>query len=152
MTTGTQRHQAGRCLRWALLPVDGFVAATAVGGGAALAAGLEDDHLGLDLLSGTAFTSYLWPGVALARLVGGSATAATVLAARRHPAAGVASMAAGAVLAAWILSEIAVLHQPSEPTPTERLYLAAAAAMAGLGLFAVRRHGPVRSGPRNSRS
>ncbi|MEI2774919.1 MAG: hypothetical protein V9G19_02895 [Tetrasphaera sp.] len=88
--------------------MDGFVAATAVGGGAALAAGLEDDHLGLDLLSGTAFTSYLWPGVALARL--------------------------------------------SEPTPTERLYLAAAAAMAGLGLFAVRRHGPVRSGPRNSRS
>ncbi|NCT90434.1 hypothetical protein GXB85_05655 [Cellulomonas sp. APG4] len=122
-----------------LVAVGGSVALTAIGGGAALAAGLEDEHLGLELLSRTPFDSYLWPGIALAAVVGGSASVATVLAARGDARAGAASLGAGCVLAGWIGAEVALLDQPEAPTATEVVYLAAAAVMVGLGGYVSRR-------------
>lgn len=121
-----------------LVAVSGSVALTALGGGAALATGLEDEHLGLDLLAGTPFDTYRWPGVALAAAVGGSASVATVLAARGDARAGVASLGAGCVLVGWIGAEIALLDQPEAPTVTEVVYLAAAGVMVGLGWYASR--------------
>jgi hypothetical protein len=100
----------------------GFVALTATGGGVALATGV--DPFPLAWLEGTPFGSYLVPGLILAIAVGGSATLASVLLARRHPDAWLAAALAGAALTGWIAIEIAILRQPTTPTHIELLYLA----------------------------
>jgi len=139
------RPARDRLTQWAVVTVDGLVAVTAVAGGVALSSGLEDDNLGRDLLAGTPFESYLWPGVALGSTVGASAAVATALTIRRHRLSGVASILAGTVLAGWVAVEIALLDQPSEPTTTEVVYLTAAALMAALGACTVAGAGRARS-------
>jgi hypothetical protein len=52
--------------------VDVFVALTALGGGIALATGLEADRFPLDWLRGTPFRNYVIPGLILAGVVGGA--------------------------------------------------------------------------------
>ena len=87
----------GRLLRGALVAVDAFTAVTAVGGGAALAAGLERDRFPTSWLDGTPFRSYVAPGLLLAGAVGGTAAAATVASVGSPRAGGRASMVAGTV-------------------------------------------------------
>ena len=73
----------GRCrvnaIRIVLVVVDAVVGLTAIGGGIALAAGLEGERYPVEWLTGTPFSSYLIPGLILSVAVGGSAAAAAVL-------------------------------------------------------------------------
>jgi hypothetical protein len=125
-------------IRVGLIAISGIVALTAIGGGLALILGLEQANYGAELLETTPFTSYLWPGLILAIVVGGSAAAATI-ASIRHPAlGGLIAVVAGAVLIGWIVGEMLLLEQPSEPTVVEVLYLLAGLAMILLGALAWR--------------
>jgi hypothetical protein len=120
--------------RTALVAVDAFTALTAIGGGAALAGGMEGDRFPASWLDGTPFRSYVAPGLLLAGVVGGTAAVATIATVRQPVIGGRISMIAGGVLAAWIVGEVAILSKDGEVvSPTEAVYLAAAAAMIALG-------------------
>jgi hypothetical protein len=125
---------SGRLPRVALVAVDTFTAVTAIGGGLALAAGLEGARFPTTWLEGTPFRSYVAPGVLLAGAVGGTAGVAAIASVRSPRAGGRASMVAGAVLASWIVGEILLLAKDDAVvSPTESLYLAIAGAMSALG-------------------
>jgi hypothetical protein len=142
-------------IRLALIAIDGVVALTAIGGGLALVLGLEQANYGAELLETTAFTSYFWPGLILAVVVGGSAAVATIESVRHPALGGLVSVVAGLVLIGWIVGEILLLEQPSEPTPVEVLYLLAGLAMAVVGALVWRAargaSGPSRPGDGGSR-
>lgn len=119
-------------IRALLFITDLLVALTAVGGGIALIVGLETGRFPADWLEGTPFSSYVLPGVILAGVVGGSATLAA-LSLLRSPTGGGASVLAGVIMMGWIIAEILLLKQPSEPTWTEVFYFALGLVMALLG-------------------
>jgi len=120
--------------RTALLAVDGFAAMSAVGGGIALATGLEGDRFRPELLRGTPFRSYVVPGALLAGVVGKSALWATIATAASPRAGGALSMLAGAVMMGWIAGEVRVLRAPEARSPVEAVFFGVGLAMAGLGL------------------
>jgi hypothetical protein len=125
---------SGRLARIALVAVDTFAAVTAIGGGFALAVGLEGDRFPQSWLERTPFRSYVAPGLLLAGAVGGTAGVAAVASLRAPRAGGRASIVAGSVLASWIVGEILVLAKDEERvSPTEITYLAVAGAMSVLG-------------------
>jgi deazaflavin-dependent oxidoreductase (nitroreductase family) len=79
-------------------------------------------------------SSYALPGSILAGAVGGTAAVATLATLVRPRLAGRASTVAGLVLAGWIVGEVLILTADGELVSlTEVVYLAAAAAMVGLG-------------------
>ena len=117
----------------ALFAADAFVGLTAVGGGIALATGLEGDRLPLEYLEGTPFSGYVVPGLILAGVVGGSATAAAIITLRNKQIGGLTSVLAGAIMMGWILGELLLLNQPSW-TWIELFYFILGATMAALGL------------------
>jgi len=125
-----------RWVRLGLAAVNAFVAVTAIGGGVALATGLEGDRFPLEMLRTTPFRSYVGPGLILAVVVGGSAAVAAAGVARTARWGAVVSTLAGVVLMGWIVGEILLLDQPAEPTGIEALYLALGALMAVAGGFA----------------
>lgn len=126
-------------LRIALFAIDLFVALTAIGGGIALAAGLESqERIPLAWLDGTPFSSYLIPGLILAVVVGGSAAIATLAVYKSSARGGAASILAGVLLMGFILAEVMLLKQPSPWTGTEVFYFAIGAAMSLLGLVLLR--------------
>lgn len=100
----------------ALVAVDAFAAVTAVGGGIALATGLEEDRFPATWLMGTPFRSYRVPGLLLAGLVGGGAACAAASTLRSPTTGGRASLLAGAVLMCWIGGETRLLKQPAYGT------------------------------------
>jgi len=105
-TSTTHRTTAARATspeRRTLVGLHLFNAASAVGGGVALAAGL----LGVPtvLLRHTPFDSFLVPGIFLAVVIGGSATIGAAALLAHRPQALVTSAAAGAVMVGWILAE-----------------------------------------------
>jgi len=113
------------------------VALTAVGGGITVAAGV--DKFPADWLIGTAFSSYLFPGLILAIVVGGSAVVAAVATLRRSGAGALTSMLAGAILLGWLVGERLILPPAAFSTQFEWLeviYIAAGLMMAvpALGL------------------
>lgn len=120
--------------RIALLAVDGFAAVSAVGGGMALATGLEGGRFSPELLRGTPFRSYVVPGALLAGVVGKSAVWATIATAVGPRPGGALSVVAGATMMGWIAGEVAVLRAPEARSPVEALYFLVGAAMAGLGI------------------
>lgn len=99
-------------VRVALFIVDVFVGLTAIGGGIALAAGLEANRFPLEWLRGTPFGSYTVPGLILAVVVGGSAATAAVATLLNPQTGALASMVAGAILVGWIIGEVLLLRQP----------------------------------------
>ena len=120
--------------RAALVSVDAFTTVTALGGGVALAGGLEDERFPASWLDGTPSDSYVMPGLLLAGVVGGSAAAATIATMCTPALGGRISMVAGGILAAWIVGEVVLLTKAGEVvSPTEAVCLGAAAAMIGLG-------------------
>ncbi|MDQ1286509.1 MAG: hypothetical protein QG622_74 [Actinomycetota bacterium] len=121
--------------RWSALVLDGFVAVTAIGGGAALATGAEGTRFPVDWLRRTPWTSYLIPGLILACVVGGSAVGAWIAVVRRRPSAGAATSVAAVLLAGQILGEVILLAQPGPITPTEVFYLVVAAGMLLSGVL-----------------
>ena len=121
--------------RITLLVTGAFVGLTAIGGGIALATGLEGDRFPVAMLAGTPFDSYAVPGLLLSVVVGGSAAVATLVLLRNVQIGAVLAQVAGVVLMGWILGEIWLLEQPVEPTATEVFYFALGAVMLAAGLF-----------------
>jgi hypothetical protein len=134
--------------RIALLAVDGFAATSAVGGGMALALGLEGARFAPELLRGTPFRSYVVPGALLAGVVGNSALSATIATVANPRAGGAVSVVAGAVMMGWIAGEVAVLRSPEARSPVEAVYFGVGAAMTGLGLAVARRGDAGSTAPR----
>ncbi len=125
--------------RAALVIVDAFVALAAIGGGLALALGMEGGRFPLAWLEGTPFADYVAPGLILAVAVGGCAAVATVAVVRGARGGGRASVIAGAVLVAWIVGEMAVLTGDGEiVSPTEVVFLVTGAVMTTLGAAVAR--------------
>ncbi len=121
-------------IRPALVALDGLAALTALGGGIALATGLEGERFPVELLIGTPFSSYVLPGLILAVAVGGSATVAGVATWRSPIVGGYASLLAGGVMMGWIVGEVLILRAPEARSWAEAAYFAVGALMAGLGL------------------
>ena len=118
-------------VQYALILLGGFVALTAVGGGIAMATGL--DPLPQEWLSGTPFEDFLIPGMLLTVLVGGSAAIATYATITSPAAGAMVSVVAGGLLMGWIVVEVLLLNQPSW-TWTEAIYFGIGAAMVILGI------------------
>jgi hypothetical protein len=116
--------------------LDLFVALSAIGGGFALATGMERGRFSTDILRRTPFQGFVWPGVILAVVVGGSAAVATALTMRSASAGGVASAVAGVLLAGFIAIEVWVLADEERWSVTEAVYFVIGLAMIGLGLVA----------------
>jgi hypothetical protein len=108
-----------------------FVALTAIGGGMAMLVGA--DQFPLAWLRGTPFRDYTVPALVLAVVVGGSSLVAAVAVFAGRQVGALAAMAAGVLLAGYIIVEVLTLKQvPPGPTPTEGLYLGLGLAMCGL--------------------
>jgi hypothetical protein len=113
-----------------LFVADVFVALTAVLGGVTVAAGV--DKFPASWLAGTVFSSYLVPGLILAVVVGGSATAATFAALRKRHAGILLSALAGGILLGWLVGERLILPPAAFPPQfwwLEAIYVAAALMM-----------------------
>jgi hypothetical protein len=129
--SGTDRPLSG-LRRAAMVGVNGSAAATAIGGGLALAAGWEADRFPRSWLSDTPFDTYLVPGVLLTGVVGGSAAVATLATLRGAPSAPRLSVLAGTIMIGWIGAEVIVLPAPARSW-TELFYLVTGLAMCALG-------------------
>jgi hypothetical protein len=118
----------------ALLVVDAFAAVSSIGGGLALAIGIEADRFPTDWLAGTLFDSYLVPSLLLVVAVGGSAAIAAFAVLLRSRYAGRWSIAAGLVMVGWIVGEIVILTGDHELVSVAELaYLVVGLMMIGLG-------------------
>ncbi|MCU0506274.1 MAG: hypothetical protein MUE82_11005 [Chloroflexi bacterium] len=147
-SAGAPRPTRRRWLRGALVIADAFVALAAIGGGLALALGMESARFPLDWLAGTPFADYVAPGLLLALVVGGAAAVATAMTVRDARTGAVASVVAGAILVGWIAGEILVLTGDAEVvSPTEAFFLAVGLAIVALGAAVVRRERVGRDGP-----
>ncbi len=107
-----------------------FVALTAVIGGITLAMGV--DKFPAEWLVGTAFRSYLIPGIILAVVVGGSAVAAVIATLRSADASTLTSMLASLILLGWLLGERLILPRAAFPPNfqwLENIYIAAGLLM-----------------------
>jgi hypothetical protein len=104
-----------RATRITLLVVEAFVAVTAVAGGLSLRVGALVPDLAtvlsppVEYLEGSAFSSYLVPGLALALVLGGIHTLAFILLRRRRPSALLASAAAGFAALIWIFVQMMLI-------------------------------------------
>ncbi|HQF64139.1 MAG TPA: hypothetical protein PLT26_16695 [Anaerolineaceae bacterium] len=106
----------------------GFIALTAIGGGAALLTGMEGKRFPLEWLQGSIFKGYTIPGLLLVVVVGGSALVACITIFRKLNAGILAAMVAGLSMMGFIIGEFLILKQvPPGPTPIELFYF-------GLGL------------------
>ena len=101
MASTTLHHQSTGITRVILIAVEVFVAVGAVFGGI----GLITDTLGMqsDWLSGTGFSSWVWPGVFLLLAIAAPMTAAAIGEWSKQPWAYAISVTAGAVLIGWIV-------------------------------------------------
>lgn len=105
-----------------------------LGGGALLFA--PDGHLlsmSTSLLAGTPFSDYLVPGALLFGVVGGGALVAAAMTLMRLPAAPLAAIAIGTVLAGWIAVEMVMLV--SWGSLAWSFYLLLGATLVGVGLW-----------------
>jgi len=111
-----------------LFVADVFVSFTAVFGGITVAVGVDKFPIGW--LAGTMFSSYLVPGLILAAVVGGSATAATLTTLRKLDAGTLLSGLAGGILLGWLVGERLIL--PSVAFAPQFWWLEAIYIAAGL--------------------
>jgi hypothetical protein len=108
-----------------------FVALTAVGGGITVATGV--DKFPAEWLIGTPFSSYLFPALVLAVVVGGSAVVAAVATLRRSGSGALTSALAGTILLGWLAGERLILPPAAFPPQfewLEAIYIAAGLMMA----------------------
>jgi len=97
-------------LRLSLIVLYAFVCITSIAGGTGL---VVTNGLGLPLqwLIATPFVSYVWPGIILAVVVGGTHLLATVFLLRAHPAAYEMSAVASFGLLIWIYVQLYLLQR-----------------------------------------
>ena len=119
-------------IRIVLVVVDAAVGLTAIGGGIALATGLEGERYPVEWLTGTPFSSYLIPGLILSVAVGAARLRPAVLIVTAPEAGAWVSVLAGVILTGQIAGEIRLLTQPV--TWIEVVYFGAGLAMVALGL------------------
>ena len=104
-----------RATRITLLLVEAFVAVTAFAGGLALIVGALMPDLSMvvtppvEYLEGSAFSSYLVPGLVLALVLGGIHAIAFVLLSRRRPSALLAGATAGYAALIWIFVQMMLI-------------------------------------------
>lgn len=94
---------------WALVAVTGFNALSAVGGGIAM---LATDGMGMpaSFLAEGPFTSFLWPGIILLLVVGGSQLLALGLLLVRRESALLWSAVSGFGMLIWIFVETGMIR------------------------------------------
>lgn len=120
-------------VRKAQLILNGFLALTAIGGGAALMGGWGTPPAAL--LAGSPFRSYLIPGAALTFLVGGSGAAAFLAAGRRSPVSWQMSLASGTGIIIFEIVELLTIGSPAGPgRMMQVLYLLLGVALIALAL------------------
>jgi len=118
----------------ALVSLHAFLAITALAGGTALLLGFQTPPLAL--LDASPFKSYLVPGLALAVVVGGSASVTAVMLFLRHPRAILPSLATGVAVLVFEAVEIAVIGSPAGPARAMQiLYIVIGIAIGVLSLF-----------------
>lgn len=132
--------RVGRVLRTSLIVATGFLALTAIPGGALLLAGIYSPPV--EMLRGSRFDSFVVPGLALALGVGGSALAATVLLARRRASAPLAAGLAGLVVMTFEFVQVVSIGSPPGPSRTMQIgYFALGAGIAAAALAMERGYG-----------
>lgn len=96
-------------LFWALIAVTGFNALSALGGGIAM---LVTDGMGMpaSFLADGPFTSFLWPGIILLLVVGGSQLLALGLLVGRRESALLWSAVSGFGMLIWIFVETGMIR------------------------------------------
>ncbi|MGW5718601.1 hypothetical protein ACWEVP_20695 [Amycolatopsis sp. NPDC003865] len=113
-----------------------LLAASAVYGGIALAAGAPGFAMPVGWLAPLGLTSWVLPGIALVLVVGGSLGWASVFAWRLDFRAPVAALAACAVLAGWLAVQFGVIGIRA---PVQWVTVALLLVLLGLALLARRR-------------
>ena len=126
-----------------LVGVTIFSAVSAVGGGVGL---VITDGLGMprSFLIGGPFQSFVWPGMLLLVVIGGTQVLSLVLLLRRSPSRLLASVVAGFGMLIWITVEVGLIHEFSWP---QMIYLGAgvlqlAAVYGELGILPHRQSSP----------
>lgn len=108
--------------------ITGFIALSAIGGGIAMLAGLENNRFPPAWLRGSPFKDYTTPALVLAIVVGGSSLAACLAIFSKDKLSQYFSLVAGLMMVGFIVFEVMTLKQvPPGPTFFECLYF-------GLGL------------------
>ncbi|KAA3628484.1 MAG: hypothetical protein DWQ02_19240 [Bacteroidetes bacterium] len=95
-------------LRFLTLFLTGFIALTAISGGIAILAGLED--FPMEWLEGTIFKSFTIPALILSVVVGGSSLVAFILLIKKHRLARKATIAAGVIMMGQVIGEVIILN------------------------------------------
>lgn len=105
--------------RWLLAAIGLFLAVGAIPVGVGLAVRPDGSLVGLplSLLAGTPFPDFRIPGLVLASIVGGSALASAVLAARNAPSAPRAALLTGALVVGWIAVQVSLIGLVSPLQP-----------------------------------
>lgn len=123
-----------RWVRIAIGVLAGFIALTAIGGGIAILIGA--DEFPAEWLAGTPFRDYTIPALVLSIVVGGSSLVAAVTVWSGRRLGVLASMAAGLIMAGFIVVEVLILKQvPPGPTVTEGVYFGLGLALFGLASY-----------------
>jgi hypothetical protein len=121
-------------IRIVIAVLTSFIALTAIGGGVAILTGA--DPFPPAWLAGTPFPDYTIPALLLAIGVGGSALLAAVLVLRPGRAGILATLAAGLIMAGYIVGEVLILKQtPPGPTWIEIIYFGLGLTIFALGVY-----------------
>jgi hypothetical protein len=121
-------------IRIVIAVLTSFIALTAIGGGVAILTGA--DPFPPAWLAGTPFTDYTIPALLLAIVVGGSALLAALLVLRPGRAGILATLAAGLIMAGYIVGEVLILKQtPPGPTWIEIIYFGLGLTIFALGVY-----------------
>lgn len=112
----------------------GFIALTAIGGGLAMLAGLEDFPLAW--LEGTPFNDFTIPAILLSVVVGGSALVVAIALFTGRRWMRWAAVFAGAMMSGYIVIEAIILNQdPPGPTAIEIGYFVLGILLFGSALL-----------------
>lgn len=120
-----------RASRIALIALDTFLALSAIGGGVALVVGFQTPPI--SLLDGSPFRDYLFPGLALIFMVGGSATFAAAALIRGLGLAPIANLVAAVAVIIFEVVEITVIGSPAGPARNMQIFYIS----LGLGIIAI---------------
>jgi hypothetical protein len=118
--------------RLAICVLGAFIALTAIWGGIAILTGV--DQFPLEWLRNTPFTNFTIPAFVLAIVVGGSSLIAAVTVFTGREVGVLMSMAAGLVMAGWIVVEVVTINAP-KPTWIEGLYFGLGLVVFGLAAY-----------------
>ena len=112
--------------------LEAFIALTAIGGGIAMLLGV--DKFPVEWLRNTPFSTYTIPALLLAIVVGRSSLIAAVTVFAGREAGVLASMAAGLIMAGWIVVEVVTINTP-KPSWIEGLYFGLGLTVFGLATY-----------------